>query len=122
MIAGGIAAAAFGAESLAHAAKCVPKYEKGGEAVANQPFIAGEAGSEIGIGKSGKLYNFDREKLYMANENIKIFNHADSERLKPKLIENHTFTHDKAVNITVTRDYITDDRQQYINKYLKIRK
>ena len=58
----------------------------------------------------------------MANENIKIFNHADSDRLKPKLIENHTFTHDKAVNITVTRDYITDDRQQYINKYLKIRK
>ena len=122
LIAGGIAAAAVGAEALAHAAKGVPKYEKGGEAAANQPFIAGEAGSEIGIGKSGKLYNFDREKLYMANENIKIFNHADSERLKPKLIENHTFTHDKAVNITVTRDYITDDRQQYINKYLKIRK
>ena len=122
LIAGGIAAAAVGAEALAHAAKGVPKYEEGGEAVANQPFIAGEAGSEIGIGKSGKLYNFDREKLYMANENIKIFNHADSDRLKPKLIENHTFTHDKAVNITVTRDYITDDRQQYINKYLKIRK
>ncbi len=122
LIAGGIAAAAVGAEALAHAAKGVPKYEEGGEAVANQPFIAGEAGAEIGIGKSGKLYNFDKEKLYMANENIKIFNHADSERLKPKLIENHTFTHDKAVNITVTRDYITDDRQQYVNKYLKIRK
>lgn len=122
LIAGGIAAAAVGAEALAHAAKGIPKYEKGGEATANQPFIAGEAGSEIGIGKSGKLYTFDKEKLYMANENIKIFNHADSERLKPKLIENHTFTHDKAVNITVTRDYITDDRQQYVNKYLKIRK
>lgn len=93
----------------------IPAFEKGGTAQANQPFIAGEKGREIGFGVySGKVYDFSKPTIFKANEPINIKNATET-----KQIINNTNEYNKDVTLhnEVVVNVIDNKRVQ---KYFKI--
>lgn len=92
----------------------IPQYAKGGVAEANQPFIAGEKGREIGFGiYSGRVYDFSKPTLFKANEPINIKNATETRQI----INNNEYNKDVTLHNEVVVQVIDNKR---IEKFFKI--
>ena len=112
-IAAGVSAVATISTLIAQLVQ-IPQYAKGGTAQANQPFIAGEKGREIGFGVySGRVYDFSKPTLFKANEPINIKNATETRQI----INNNEYNKDVTLHNEVVVNVIDNKRVQ---KYFKL--
>ena len=88
------------------------KFEKGGDAPVNMPFIAGEKGFEIGKGLSGRRYEFSNPGIYTVPEPVHIYNHSESVRMERTV-------HDHDVNLRFSPTIKVMDRAR-LDKFFRL--
>ena len=92
----------------------LPTYEKGGGAKANSPFIAGEKGAEIGLGKLAN-YLFPKSAIYSVPEPVQILTHEKSKQY----LQTNNNNYNKEVTIANNLKVEVVDNKR-IRNYFKI--